>query len=103
MSEERKTVNCKVCKTENSIFRMRCSDCNQYLGKPPKKNNSRSKQSKGRDKYKRPPLTCSKNKECYTYGDVKAAQKRVFKNHGAAMRYYFCKECKAYHLTKSRS
>ncbi|MDA0842349.1 MAG: hypothetical protein O3B67_00095 [archaeon] len=102
MGESPSTVICKVCKTENSKFRMKCSDCEQYLGKPPKKGNQRSKQSTGKAKYKRPKLTCSGNKQKYTFQEVKLAQKRVFKNRNAAMQYYRCSDCKAYHLTKAR-
>jgi hypothetical protein len=102
MRSDLTTISCKVCGTDNTVFRMKCHDCGQYLGQIPKKGNKRSKQSKGRDNYKRPPIVCFGNKQKYTLGGVKVAQKRVYKNRGAQMRYYHCNDCKAFHLTKSR-
>ena len=102
MTSEINEVDCKVFNTSNSRFRMKCSDCGSYLGKPPKKGKARSKQSKGRDKYKRPKPGCNGNKQRYSLQEVKLAVKRVYKRRNAAMQYYHCQKCKAFHLTKYR-
>jgi len=100
---EETNITCRVCDAVNSIFRMKCSECDQYLGKAPKKGQPRSKQSKGRDKYKRKPPECNGNKTKYnSRWNAEQARKRIYGAKNASLRVYNCKLCRAFHLTKYR-
>ncbi len=104
MGPEEGIIRCNVCDTENSKFRAKCLDCGSYLSKPPPKRNPRSKQSKGRDKYKRPKQICNGNKNSYqSRGHANRAAKKITQAKGSQMRAYKCEDCKKWHLTKYRS
>ena len=98
------TIQCQVCDNINSKFLAKCSDCGSQLGKPLKKGNTMSKQNKGRQKYKRKPVTCDGNKTDYSSRHLATlAMKRVYKKRNAAMRVYKCQQCGAFHLTKYKA
>ena len=100
MSQDGK--KCDVCDYINIIPTTTCKNCNARLVK--KRSNQRSKQSKGKDKYKRKKNQCSGNKVTYSSrGKAKIIAKKVQKETGRMSRIYKCKDCGGFHLTKYRS
>ena len=97
-----KGKKCGVCDFVNVIVTPTCKNCNARLMK--KRSPSRSKQSRGRDKYKRKKSTCSGNKD--TFGSkrqAKAIAQRIQEKSGRMSKIYYCKTCKGYHLTKFKA
>jgi len=98
------TIQCQICDKINSKFLAKCSDCGSQLGKPLKKGTPMSKQNKGKQKYKRRPVSCDGNKTNYpSRHQATLALKRVLKKRNASMRVYKCNQCEAFHLTKYKA
>ena len=93
---------CGVCDHVYKIATSTCRNCNARLSK--KRSTPRSKQSKGRDKYKRKKTECSGNKETIS-SKIQATRtvKKIQEKTGRLSRIYYCKTCSGYHLTKLKS
>jgi len=97
---------CPVCDKLAKAHQMKCSDCGSALDPKRRKKsvNKRSKQSKGKQKYKRREMKCSGHKAKFaTKMAAKVAAKKQQREHGRELRVYKCKDCNAYHLTKEQT
>ena len=96
---------CPVCDKLAKAHQMKCSDCGAVFDSKRRKSvNQRSKQSKGKQKYKRREMRCSGHKANFpTKMAAKVAAKKQQREHGRLLRVYKCKDCNAYHLTKEQT
>jgi hypothetical protein len=97
---------CPVCDTIAKAHQMKCSECKSPFDKKRRKKSTgnKSKQSKGKEKYKRRERKCSGHKDKYpTKQAAMAAGRRQKRDHGRELRAYKCKDCNAYHLTKNQT
>ena len=93
---------CEVCGHEYKILTPTCKNCNARLMK--KRSKNRSKQTRGRDKYKRRKTECLGNKVIYgSKIQARGAARKIQEETGRMSRIYYCKICIGYHLTKFRS
>ena len=93
---------CGVCDYVNVIITPTCKNCNARLMK--KRTPSRSKQSKGRDKYKLKRAQCFGNKETFaSKRDARMAAKKIHDKTGRMLSIYHCKTCNGYHHTKFKA
>ena len=97
---------CPVCDKLAKSHAMKCSECGTALDQKRRKKSTgnKSKQTKGKEKYKRRIMKCSGHKANFPSKEAaKAASRKQKKEQGRELRVYKCKDCNAYHLTKERT
>tara|TARA_B110000444_G_C18624539_1_gene493774 strand:- start:419 stop:712 length:294 start_codon:yes stop_codon:yes gene_type:complete len=94
-------MKCTVCDLQHQDFERKCRECKVPLSKK-RQNQTRSKQSKGKDKYKKKKPDCNGNKIIYSSNKKALSTARVMFEKGISLRIYKCNTCQGYHLTKLR-
>ena len=97
---------CPVCDTLAKPHSMKCSECGTALDQKRRKKSTgnKSKQAKGKEKYKRRKMKCSGHKANFPSKQAaRAASRKQKKEQGRELRVYKCNDCNAYHLTKEKT
>jgi len=94
-------MKCPVCDLQHQDFESKCRECKVPLSKKRQKQ-TRSKQSKGKDKYKRKKPDCNGNKIVYPSRKIALITARAMFEKGLGLSAYKCNTCSGYHLTKLR-